>query len=265
MRRTIRRVLFFPVDFVTTFFRQPLVPPRGLRYTGAGDFVEIGNKFLKAAVTHCGLAPSSRVLDIGCGIGRIARPLTTFLGNDGSYHGFDIVADGIKWCTFHYRKFHHFEFRHFNLKNDLYNLGTSNEASSFVFPYENSVYHMVFAISVFTHMQPDVLKQYLHEVSRVLKADGYMLCTFFLLSNNADGRKTAAYRRMFPYSGPGCRLHNLKVKDANVAYEENAIRYAASEADMDVSKIFVGWWSDEANKNDCFDYQDVIILKKRSV
>jgi hypothetical protein len=28
--------------------------------------------------------------------------------------------------------------------------------------------------------------------------------------------------------------------------------------------LFAGWWSDEANRNDYFDYQDVVILKKRS-
>ena len=37
------------------------------------------------------LSPDHRVLDIGCGTGRMAIPLTSFLSKKGSYEGFDIV------------------------------------------------------------------------------------------------------------------------------------------------------------------------------
>ena len=39
-----------------------------------------------------------RVLDIGCGVGRIAIPLTGYLGGGGQYDGFDVVPGGIAWC-----------------------------------------------------------------------------------------------------------------------------------------------------------------------
>lgn len=35
---------------------------------------------------------------MGCGIGRMAIPLTEYLSEEGSYEGFDVVRRGVKWC-----------------------------------------------------------------------------------------------------------------------------------------------------------------------
>ena len=60
------------------------------------------------ALEHVPAQPGERVLDIGCGIGRMARPLTPYLTPPGAYDGFDINADGIAqlqagadWLTQH--------------------------------------------------------------------------------------------------------------------------------------------------------------------
>src|SRR3954449_7001321 len=67
----------------------PLVPPRRLQFVGAGDFVATGDEFLGHLVALADLTPQSDVVDIGCGIGRIARPLAHFL-TTGTYAGFDV-------------------------------------------------------------------------------------------------------------------------------------------------------------------------------
>ena len=55
-------------------------PPQSIRDSvGAGDFVAIGNKWKEFFVTSAGLLPEHRVLDVGCGIGRMAIPLTEVL------------------------------------------------------------------------------------------------------------------------------------------------------------------------------------------
>jgi SAM-dependent methyltransferase len=79
-----------------------LVPPRRLQFVGEGDFVGIGDEFLSHLVSLCGLRPEDRVLDVGCGVGRLARPLAGYLSLDGAYAGFDVSAAGIRWCTQHY-------------------------------------------------------------------------------------------------------------------------------------------------------------------
>ena len=50
----------------------------------------IGREMFKLVRQHCQLQPSSIVLDIGCGCGRVAAPLTSYI-TFGTYHGVDIV------------------------------------------------------------------------------------------------------------------------------------------------------------------------------
>jgi 2-polyprenyl-3-methyl-5-hydroxy-6-metoxy-1,4-benzoquinol methylase len=79
--------------------RERLVPPERMNFVGDGDFKEIGGEFLDYFIRLGGLNSGDKVLDIGCGLGRMARPLVPFLDPDkeGEYHGFDIVPNGISW------------------------------------------------------------------------------------------------------------------------------------------------------------------------
>ena len=59
--------------------RDPLQLPK--RYTsvvGHGDGQVIGNKFLQYFIDFGGLKPDDSVLDCGCGVGRMAIPLTKY-------------------------------------------------------------------------------------------------------------------------------------------------------------------------------------------
>ena len=68
-------------------------------FVGDGNFQAVGAEFLGHFIRKGGLRPDSRVLDIGCGIGRMAVPLTQYLDTaTGSYRGIDPVAGGINWC-----------------------------------------------------------------------------------------------------------------------------------------------------------------------
>ena len=84
-RLAIRRVAYFPLDAIDFLAgrRDPLIPPRGLWFVGGGGFRD--NQFLNSFIKYCDLKPEHRILDVGCGIGKQAVPLTQFLGPTGTY------------------------------------------------------------------------------------------------------------------------------------------------------------------------------------
>ncbi|MFV0606802.1 MAG: hypothetical protein ACK5NK_13280 [Niabella sp.] len=62
---------------------QQLLPPRGIRFVGNGDFIKAGTHFVEIFKDKAQLSPNAKVLDVGCGIGRMAIPLTKYLNADG--------------------------------------------------------------------------------------------------------------------------------------------------------------------------------------
>ncbi len=56
--------------------RDELISPRRLIFVGDGDFKSKGNEFLKYFIEIGGIKKTDHVLDVGCGIGRMAVPLT---------------------------------------------------------------------------------------------------------------------------------------------------------------------------------------------
>ncbi len=66
-----------------------------------GEFRATGEEFLTYFIEIGGLRPSDRVLDVGCGVGRMAVPLTRYLSPEGRYEGFDVMANAVEWCQRH--------------------------------------------------------------------------------------------------------------------------------------------------------------------
>ena len=97
---------------------------------------------------------------MGCGIGRIAIPLTQYL-KTGTYDGFDIVRHGVEWCqqkvTPHYPNFNFFVA---DVYNKLYFPQGRYAATEYTFPFADDTFDFVFLTSVFTHMMPKDLEHY---------------------------------------------------------------------------------------------------------
>ena len=117
--------------------RDPLYPPKRLNFVGSAEFKKIGDEFLGHFKTLGGLKPNDSVLDIGCGVGRMAIPLTHYL-KQGNYVGFDIVKRGITWCQKNITPKHpHFRFVHANVKNKFYNAKGTVASEDYTFPAED--------------------------------------------------------------------------------------------------------------------------------
>jgi ubiquinone/menaquinone biosynthesis C-methylase UbiE len=127
------------------------------------------------------LEPGARLLDIGCGCGRVARHL---LGSPiAAYAGFDRHQGMIEWAQAHIgARDARFRFQHVDVqsgyeKHDR-NVGTVS-AAQFVFPYEDGVFTGALAASVFTHIDFVATNQYLSEAARVLAPGGRVLADYF--------------------------------------------------------------------------------------
>jgi SAM-dependent methyltransferase len=197
-------------------------PPAAANFVGDGDFVRIGENWRRILVTQCGLRPDHRVLDMGCGIGRIALPLTRYLRPPGGYEGLDVVDVGIDWCQKNITpRFPHFRFRLADVYNRGYNPGGRSLASDYRFPYPDGSFDFAILTSVFTHMMPADLDNYLAEVARVLKVGGRCVVTYFL-RNAAMLRLCDAGRSRidFAYRGDGYWTCDPAVPEDAVCYEE---------------------------------------------
>lgn len=264
-RRVARRIYYFPIDLIDLLSgkRDRMIPPKGKIYVGAGDFRKQGLHFKQLLVDHAGLKPDAAILDVGCGIGRLAVALTGYLNANGRYDGFDIVKEGINWCTERIAsQFPNFHFKHIDLKNDLYNLDTEESAQSFVFPYPDESFNCVVLISVFTHMMPDDVRNYLGQIYRVLKPGDKCLATFFLLNDEVRQRMESCKTDFkFRHSFGSYSLMDKKVKEANVAYEEAWLREQCDKQGLDIELLNFGYWTGENDKS--LDFQDVVVLRKK--
>ena len=133
--------------------REPLTPPRKLLTGDYSDFSRLGGEFLELFVRLGGLQPDRRVLDIGCGPGRMAVPLTGHLSAAGEYAGFDLVGEEVRWCQEQITpRFPNFRFERVDVHNAATTRGGSVQASEFRFPYPDGSIDFAFATSVLTHM-----------------------------------------------------------------------------------------------------------------
>lgn len=257
-RFRLRKLIYLPEKIFSK--REDMVPPKGMIFTGGGDFIQQGNNFLKYFTQLGKLNSDDQVLEIGCGIGRMARPLTHFLSNKGTYTGFDIVQSGIDWCKINIeKKYPNFNFHHFSLENKLYSIENSIKSKDFKFPFPDQKFNFCIATSVFTHMTPEDTSRYFAETSRVLKSGGNCFFTFFII----DEKSRAAMVNSdfyFQFQADGVYYLNLKLKEANVAYPINFIEKLCNIHGFKMLHFYPGDWSTRTDQT--LDFQDILILQK---
>jgi ubiquinone/menaquinone biosynthesis C-methylase UbiE len=262
-----RRVYYWPQDFLDVLLgrRPELTPPRAVsRYVGEGDFKSVGEAYAKWIIELAGLTKSDRILDVGCGIGRMAVPLIAYLDEKGVYEGFDIVAEGIDWCDKNItRKYPNFRFRVADIYNKQYNPRGKVASSEYVFPYEDRYFDIVFLGSVFTHMRPKDTTHYIREIGRVLKVGGRCFVTFFLLNAESQERIGSGRSSLdFRYPLDSCLTIDKRTPERAVGYQESAVREMLGRENMVVIEpVRYGSWS---GKNGCLGYQDIVIARKMS-
>lgn len=203
-----------------------LIPPKDLIHPGTVEnFGPMGRRFVGFIIDLCGLSPDEKVLEVGCGIGRMALPLTGYLSERGSYDGFDTVKDFIQWCQDNITpRRPNFHFRYADIANTRYNPDGQERAETFTFPYDEGSFDLVFLASVFTHLLPLSFLRYLSESKRVLRPGGRILASFFLLNDESWEMIAAGKsRHRFPHPYGECWVGQTDIPEAVVGYEETLV------------------------------------------
>jgi SAM-dependent methyltransferase len=262
LSRTKRRIL----DVADRWRRQgsDLVPPRHLQFVGSGDYQRVGEIFRDYFIELGGLRPQHRVLDIGCGIGRMAVPLTKYLSAEGSYEGVDIVPEGIAWCSNNISpRFPRFRFSLADVHNKEYRTDGQTAGSDYRFHFRDADFDFVFLTSVFTHMLPSEVENYLSEVSRLLKPGGRCFITWYLLNDEAKRLCRAGRARpSFKHSIDDCLITNPDIPEEAIAHEETRVMawYRKFGLDEDLAVHYGSW----CGRQRFVSQQDICVAAKRA-
>ncbi len=235
------------------------LPPRRLRFVGAGDFRQTGQQLARLLIDVGGLRMTDRVLDVGCGIGRVAIPLTSYLDKRATYDGFDVVKRAIRWCSHAITREHpNFRFHLVDVANSEYR-SRGGAAAGFCFPFADGAFDFVFATSVFTHLLAEEMRRYIAESARVLAPGGRLLATFFLLNDVSLAALPVRDVYNFPHVRGVMRLLDPENPGVGVAIEEEVAFRFLRDAGFRIERIDYGQWS---GRRDFVTFQDVVVCTR---
>jgi SAM-dependent methyltransferase len=152
------------------------LPPDRLVYLVAGTadlawFLEGGARAAASirealAEASVDLGRAAAVLDFGCGCGRVARHWS---GLSASVHGCDVNPSLVRWCR---RSLPFGAFTTTRLDPPL--------------PYDSSAFDVVYALSVFTHLDDARQRRWMDELHRVTRPGGHLLISTHGQGHRAD-------------------------------------------------------------------------------
>ncbi len=239
--------------------RPPTPPPALAGGVGPGDYWKIGEETVDLIADLAGLRRWDRVLDIGCGLGRVAWPLSLRLGAHGSYVGFDVARPYIEWCLYVLKLDPlRFKFEHVPLRSSSYNRDGAMAPEEFHFPWRDRAFDLVVATSLFTHLLPEALETYLREVRRVLGRRGRLFASFFLVDEESS--RVIESRTTYPHFLARREwgwLQDEAVPEEGVAFDRRWLLERMARAGLRVETVEPGSWRGKAARY----YQDVLVAR----
>jgi SAM-dependent methyltransferase len=181
------------------------------------EFSEMGRLIARRLDELEMLDPGARLLDIGCGCGRVALHL--FDSPIAAYAGFDRHPGMIEWAQSNIRAADdRFDFKHVDVRSGYEELDSSVgtvSAEEFVFPYDHGEFTGALAASLFTHIDFPATYRYLNQTAKVLAPGGRLRASFFLDETTGS------------MAGSGW----------NFVVREDELRQAFDDADLEVLRV----------------------------
>lgn len=231
-------------------------------FTSIDQFTTSSFKSMREVLKFAPLQPSSRVLDYGCGLARLAIPLSGYLDPDaGCYAGIDTDKACIDRNRQAFGGLDHFGFHHVNLFSTMYNRGGRKSYRSLKRKRFGGPFDLAMLFSVFTHILPENADDLLRFLRTQLADGGQVLSTWFLLNPSteqaiADGLS----HRPFPFEHGSVRLDNKDIPEGAVAYQEAEILDRFEQAGFAQPRIHYGKWRGNLES---WVWQDIVVADVR--
>lgn len=191
----------------------PPVPPHELRsivaapseavflWTGIVDAMN----FMASYRNHSDVE-NPRILDFGCGCGRMTR----FLGLDPdlSVYGSDINNQLVDWC-----------------QAELPDVTTVKNEAFPPIPFEDEAFDLVYSLSIFTHLPEEAALAWLSELERVLAKDGIAILTTHGYPAMDTIAESEVHQQMF-------RLTSEAVRNMRDGLEREGFQYLRYDTDV---------------------------------
>lgn len=236
-----------------------VVPPEQAAVLSIGGGYEVqALEFLRYFVDLCGLQREGNVLDVGCGIGRMAYGLVGYLTGRAQYFGFDVMAPAIATARATIGAGRpRFRFEHVDLANLMYHAAGVRSASTFAFPVTDRWADLVILTSVLTHLRAPEVRHYLNEIGRTLAPGGRALVTVFEFDSEVERLVAAGCSQKPFFAWEGCWTIDAAVPEEALGYARRDLELWVAEAGLRIERRVPGTW---CGRSGGLSFQDLLVL-----
>lgn len=265
--------LFIVIDPIDSLVRKvkrlPDMPSYSIRVRsngvtgqfGGSQFIRNGNLIADILKETGKIKPTDSILEIGCGCGRTAISLASYL-DDGCYTGVDIEKTSLDSCLKNKTLLSkNFNFESLDVYNAEFNPTGKYKGSEYQLPFSNESFNGVFLISVFTHMMPKDIENYIFEISRVLKDGGVCLISTFLMDRGVTGERIS-----FPYQIENYYTNNLEMPEIAIGFKLGFYEEIIKKCNLILmTDPILGTWIETVGLEKGRFPQDILLLQKKTV
>jgi len=197
-----------------------------------------------------------KILDWGCGMGKLAPVCYFWVKDNGKYLGIDTDIPSIDLCRKTYGDLRNCEFYLTKDQNAFYkNPGIEKEESLGVdWPVEKASQDLLIASSVFTHLQEAESTKYMQRIHEVLVPGGLAILSFHVIRDHVNANPTFNFTHPLTSgwftSVPDCPEYAIGVKQETI---EKLIKDKFS---------ILKWLEGHSTGGRSPSFQDIFVLKK---